>query len=92
MQIVSAVSGGITDLSFHATGYTWQIINCFLTASYSVSEYSFRFNLYVLLSFLMRLKKNASFIFFGNYVTLTFLISMFKTARLKNILVYSTYL
>lgn len=36
MQIISAVSGGITDLSFHAVGYTWQIINCFLTASYSV--------------------------------------------------------
>lgn len=41
MQIVSAVSGGITDLSFNATGYTWQIINCFLTASYSVSTFFF---------------------------------------------------
>ncbi|CAN4092504.1 unnamed protein product [Withania somnifera] len=37
LMIVSAVSGGITDLSFHATGYTWQIINCFLTASYSLT-------------------------------------------------------
>lgn len=37
MQIISAVSGGFTDLSFHAIGYTWQFINCFLTASYSVS-------------------------------------------------------
>lgn len=37
LQIISAVTGGITDLSFHAIGYTWQIINCFLTASYSVS-------------------------------------------------------
>ncbi|XP_060197216.1 GDP-mannose transporter GONST1-like [Lycium barbarum] len=37
VRIISAVSGGITDLSFHATGYTWQIINCFLTASYSLT-------------------------------------------------------
>ncbi|MCD7458689.1 GDP-mannose transporter into the lumen of the Golgi [Datura stramonium] len=37
LMIVSAVSGGITDLSFHATGYTWQIINCFLTALYSLT-------------------------------------------------------
>ncbi|PPD72061.1 hypothetical protein GOBAR_DD31041 [Gossypium barbadense] len=36
-QIVSAVSGGITDLSFHAIGYSWQIVNCFLTASYSLT-------------------------------------------------------
>ncbi|MBA0750363.1 hypothetical protein Gogos_001777, partial [Gossypium gossypioides] len=35
LMIVSAVSGGITDLSFHAIGYSWQIVNCFLTASYS---------------------------------------------------------
>lgn len=37
LQIISAVSGGITDISFHAVGYAWQITNCFLTASYSVS-------------------------------------------------------
>ncbi|KAE8655912.1 GDP-mannose transporter GONST1 [Hibiscus syriacus] len=37
LMIVSAFSGGITDLSFHAIGYAWQIINCFLTASYSLS-------------------------------------------------------
>ncbi|XVF61021.1 hypothetical protein PTKIN_Ptkin08bG0094700 [Pterospermum kingtungense] len=36
-NIISAVSGGITDLSFHAIGYAWQIINCFLTASYSLT-------------------------------------------------------
>ncbi|KAG9139299.1 hypothetical protein Leryth_011293 [Lithospermum erythrorhizon] len=36
LMIVSAICGGITDLSFNAVGYTWQIINCFLTASYSV--------------------------------------------------------
>ena len=36
VQIISAISGGITDLSFHAVGYAWQIVNCFLTASYSV--------------------------------------------------------
>ncbi|KAF5195437.1 Gdp-mannose transporter gonst1 [Thalictrum thalictroides] len=37
LMIVSAISGGITDLSFHAVGYSWQIINCFLTASYSLT-------------------------------------------------------
>ncbi|OVA07497.1 hypothetical protein BVC80_8509g6 [Macleaya cordata] len=37
LMILSAISGGITDLSFHAVGYTWQIINCFLTASYSLT-------------------------------------------------------
>ncbi|MCL7052280.1 hypothetical protein MKW94_027131 [Papaver nudicaule] len=35
--IVSAVSGGVTDISFHVVGYTWQILNCFLTASYSLT-------------------------------------------------------
>jgi hypothetical protein len=37
LQIISAITGGITDLSFNATGYAWQTLNCFLTASYSVS-------------------------------------------------------
>ncbi|XP_034902980.1 GDP-mannose transporter GONST1 isoform X1 [Populus alba] len=37
LMIISAISGGITDLSFHAVGYAWQIINCFLTASYSLT-------------------------------------------------------
>ncbi|XP_008813042.1 GDP-mannose transporter GONST1-like isoform X1 [Phoenix dactylifera] len=37
LMIISAISGGITDLSFHAVGYTWQIVNCFLTASYSLT-------------------------------------------------------
>ncbi|KAG0452523.1 hypothetical protein HPP92_024904 [Vanilla planifolia] len=37
LMIVSAISGGATDLSFHAVGYSWQIINCFLTASYSLT-------------------------------------------------------
>ncbi|XP_074302278.1 GDP-mannose transporter GONST1-like isoform X1 [Silene latifolia] len=37
LMIISAISGGITDLSFNATGYTWQVINCFLTASYSLT-------------------------------------------------------
>ncbi|MCL7031333.1 hypothetical protein MKW94_012889 [Papaver nudicaule] len=36
-SIVSAVSGGVTDISFHAVGYMWQILNCFLTASYSLT-------------------------------------------------------
>ncbi|KAJ8765321.1 hypothetical protein K2173_012018 [Erythroxylum novogranatense] len=37
LMIISAISGGITDLSFHAIGYAWQILNCFLTASYSLT-------------------------------------------------------
>ncbi|KAK4775378.1 hypothetical protein SAY86_010313 [Trapa natans] len=37
LMIISAFSGGITDISFHAIGYTWQIANCFLTASYSLT-------------------------------------------------------
>lgn len=37
LMIISAISGGITDLAFNAVGYTWQIINCFLTASYSLT-------------------------------------------------------
>ncbi|KAK3120816.1 hypothetical protein QOZ80_8BG0642130 [Eleusine coracana subsp. coracana] len=37
LMIISAVAGGVTDLSFHAVGYAWQIINCFLTASYSLT-------------------------------------------------------
>ncbi|CAH9083128.1 unnamed protein product [Cuscuta epithymum] len=36
-MIMSAICGGITDVSFSVVGYTWQIINCFLTASYSLS-------------------------------------------------------
>ncbi|KAL1290903.1 hypothetical protein HN51_059448 [Arachis hypogaea] len=37
LMIISAVTGGITDLSFNATGYAWQTLNCFLTASYSLT-------------------------------------------------------
>ncbi|KAI9109172.1 hypothetical protein K1719_019795 [Acacia pycnantha] len=37
LMIISAISGGITDLSFDAVGYAWQIINCILTASYSLT-------------------------------------------------------
>ncbi|KAL8527380.1 hypothetical protein ACS0TY_005299 [Phlomoides rotata] len=37
LMIISAISGGITDLSFNAVGYTWQFINCCLTASYSLT-------------------------------------------------------
>ncbi|KAL4296995.1 hypothetical protein GQ457_12G028120 [Hibiscus cannabinus] len=36
-KIISAVSGAITDLSFDATGYTCQILNCILTAGYSLT-------------------------------------------------------
>jgi len=37
LMIISAICGGVTDLSFHAVGYAWQILNCFLTASYSLT-------------------------------------------------------
>ncbi|CAI9778279.1 unnamed protein product [Fraxinus pennsylvanica] len=37
LMIISAISGGITDLSFHAIGYAWQFLNCLLTASYSLT-------------------------------------------------------
>ncbi|PRQ49346.1 GDP-mannose transporter GONST1 isoform X1 [Rosa rugosa] len=37
LMIISAISGGVTDLSFHAVGYAWQLTNCFLTASYSLT-------------------------------------------------------
>ncbi|XP_039115847.1 LOW QUALITY PROTEIN: GDP-mannose transporter GONST2-like [Dioscorea cayenensis subsp. rotundata] len=37
LMIVSAVNGGITDLSFGAMGYTWQIMNAFLLTSYSLT-------------------------------------------------------
>ncbi|KAH1255390.1 GDP-mannose transporter GONST1 [Glycine max] len=37
LMIISAITGGITDLSFNAVGYAWQTLNCFLTASYSAA-------------------------------------------------------
>ncbi|KAL3620324.1 GDP-mannose transporter gonst1 [Castilleja foliolosa] len=37
LMIISAISGGFTDLAFNAVGYTWQFLNCFLTASYSLT-------------------------------------------------------
>ncbi|XP_057433133.1 GDP-mannose transporter GONST2-like isoform X2 [Lotus japonicus] len=37
LMIISAVGGGFTDLSFDAVGYSWQIGNCVLTASYSLT-------------------------------------------------------
>ncbi|KAI4385203.1 hypothetical protein MLD38_003256 [Melastoma candidum] len=37
LMVISAISGGITDLSFNAIGYAWQLANCFLTASYSLT-------------------------------------------------------
>lgn len=37
LMIISAVSGGLTDLQFNAVGYAWQVVNCFLTASYSLT-------------------------------------------------------
>ncbi|XP_048140029.1 GDP-mannose transporter GONST2-like isoform X3 [Rhodamnia argentea] len=37
LMIISAISGGITDLSFDSVGYAWQFLNCVLTASYSLT-------------------------------------------------------
>nr|ABF99644.1 GONST2 Golgi Nucleotide sugar transporter, putative [Oryza sativa Japonica Group] len=37
LMVISAVCGGITDLSFHPVGYMWQLFNCFLTAGYSLT-------------------------------------------------------
>lgn len=37
LMVVSAVCGGLSDLSFHSTGYAWQALNCLLTASYSLT-------------------------------------------------------
>ncbi|CDP09170.1 unnamed protein product [Coffea canephora] len=37
LMITSAISGGVTDLSFDPTGYAWQTLNCILTASYSLT-------------------------------------------------------
>ncbi|GBG80607.1 hypothetical protein CBR_g31067 [Chara braunii] len=34
--ILSSVCGGITDLTFTLKGYTWQFVNCLLTAGYSL--------------------------------------------------------
>eukprot|EP00803_Ostreobium_quekettii_P002137 evm.model.scf_577EXC.11 EVM.evm.TU.scf_577EXC.11 scf_577EXC:75761-76822(-) len=36
LMFVSALAGAITDLSFNATGYAWQIVNCLFTGSYSL--------------------------------------------------------
>ncbi|KAI6670986.1 hypothetical protein NL676_005871 [Syzygium grande] len=37
LMIISAISGGITDLSFDSVGYAWQFLNCVFTASYSLT-------------------------------------------------------
>ncbi|GLT81692.1 hypothetical protein SLE2022_001280 [Rubroshorea leprosula] len=37
MMMISAFSGGITDLQFNPMRYTWQIMNCVLTAMYSLT-------------------------------------------------------
>ncbi len=34
--ILSALAGSVTDLHFDVVGYTWQFVNCVLTAAYSV--------------------------------------------------------
>eukprot|EP00246_Nothoceros_aenigmaticus_P003307 TRINITY_DN14360_c0_g1_i2.p1 TRINITY_DN14360_c0_g1~~TRINITY_DN14360_c0_g1_i2.p1 ORF type:complete len:362 (-),score=44.79 TRINITY_DN14360_c0_g1_i2:320-1405(-) len=37
LMVISAVSGGVTDLAFDAKGYAWQVSNCFFTAAYSLT-------------------------------------------------------
>ncbi|KAL8146026.1 GDP-mannose transporter GONST2-like [Apium graveolens] len=37
LMIISAITGGITDLTFDSVGYAWQFTNCVLTASYSLT-------------------------------------------------------
>ncbi|XP_011624830.1 GDP-mannose transporter GONST2 [Amborella trichopoda] len=37
LMIISAISGGITDLTFDGMGYAWQALNCILTASYALT-------------------------------------------------------
>lgn len=37
LMIVSAICGSVTDLAFSARGYSWQLVNCAMTASYSLS-------------------------------------------------------
>lgn len=37
LMVVSAVCGGLTDLSYNSTGYAWQITNCLLTAAYTLT-------------------------------------------------------
>ena len=36
MMLISAMFGAATDLQYNHTGYAWQLINCFFTASYSL--------------------------------------------------------
>ena len=33
---VSAICGSFTDLAFNLEGYLWQLVNCFVTATYSL--------------------------------------------------------
>ena len=36
LMALSAVVGSMTDLSFHPVGYTWQLLNCAVTAAYAL--------------------------------------------------------
>ncbi len=36
LMALSAFFGAVTDLAFSAPGYMWQMVNCLLTASYSL--------------------------------------------------------
>lgn len=36
MITASSIAGGLTDLEFNAVGYAWQLLNCVVTAAYSL--------------------------------------------------------
>ena len=36
LMCVSALCGSMTDLAFNLEGYSWQLVNCLFTASYSL--------------------------------------------------------
>eukprot|EP00271_Cylindrocystis_brebissonii_P018926 TRINITY_DN5527_c0_g1_i1.p1 TRINITY_DN5527_c0_g1~~TRINITY_DN5527_c0_g1_i1.p1 ORF type:complete len:406 (-),score=108.33 TRINITY_DN5527_c0_g1_i1:633-1850(-) len=36
LMVLSALCGGLTDLSFSRVGYAWQLLNCCFTAAYSL--------------------------------------------------------
>lgn len=36
LMLLSAIAGGCTDLRFSMLGYTWQIVNCAITAGYAL--------------------------------------------------------
>ncbi|KAE8725550.1 GDP-mannose transporter GONST1 [Hibiscus syriacus] len=88
MMIISAVSGGITDLSFDATGYTWQILNCILTAGYSLT-------LWLVMDKAKQATKSGSLnrvsmVFLNNFLSLPFAIFLINVIRLPMFWVLAT--